>query len=391
MTTIETPPTTDITNTERTALTDAAKIIQGGNARASWRVSGDNLQTNLRHCTPAKKELVIWAFQWCIQRNIFLDDFASQVGYDSKTIDKIITGTYRNPRSQDLYDIPDTLAKGIETFRKQQLASAQLGDIDFVLTPSAKKIHTLCDLVRESHTPGFLFGASHIGKTWALKNYAIQNNHGSTPMVTVPANSGLGGLIKAIAIKLGVSTKGNTADTTDRIKGALASNMVLILDEVHRLIYTYRKEAFFASLEAIRDIYDDTQCGMVISTTNVFGNRMMQERKGALEQIFRRGVHRRQLGNTVRVEDAKPILKHHGLDWPEKGLAFEFEGLPAPEKPFEILRSLSHDSGLKAITERIRYARKFAAKEKVPVNWKHWTRAHLTIDAAATMPEDDWK
>ena len=42
---------------------------------------------------------------------------------------------------------------------------------NFVLTPTAKKIHTACDLARESHTVVFVWGPSHIGKTWAVEHY----------------------------------------------------------------------------------------------------------------------------------------------------------------------------------------------------------------------------
>lgn len=374
----------------RDALSDAARIIQGGNARASWRVSGDNLQQNLRHCTPAKKELVIWAFQFCISNAIFLDDFAAQVGYDPKTIDKIITGTYRNPRTSDLYDIPDQLALSIDKFRKSKISATQIGDMKFIMTPSARKIEVLCDLCRESHTPGFLFGASHIGKTWGLEHYSVHNNHGATPMVTVPSNSGLGGLVRAIADRVGVTTKGNTADTISRIKGAITPDMLVIFDEIHRLTYTYRKEAFFASLEAIRDIYDFTKCGMILSTTNFHGDEIAKERKRYLEQLFRRGVHRRQLGNIVRKEDLVPILTEYGLDWPDKKLAFEFNGIPVPQKPYDIMRGLATDSGLKAICERIRYGRKLAKKDREQLSWKYWVQADLTIAGAATEPSDDW-
>jgi DNA transposition AAA+ family ATPase len=289
------PPQPD----DRQALIDSAKIRSGANARASWRVSADVLQANLRHTTPARKELLVWSFQWCIDRNIFLDDFARQIGYDPKTIDRIICGAYRDPRTKDLYDIPEKLASAVAKWREQQLASAQLGDIDFVVTPDVRRIWTGVDLARESRTPVFIYGASHLGKTWALEHYAIANNHGATPMVRVPSASGLGGLVRAIAEKLGISCKGNTADLIDRIPRALAPNMVLIFDEVHQLIYTYRKESFFACLEVVRSIYDKAGCGMVLCTTNVFRRRIEQERKAALEQLFRRGVHRVQLGDVV--------------------------------------------------------------------------------------------
>lgn len=391
--------TTALATTERAALVEAAKIQQGGNARASWRVSADNLHANLRHCTPEKKELVHWAFMWCIDRNIFLDDFAAQVGYDRKTLDKIITGAYRDPRTSELYDIPDKLADAIRRWRKDQQAAAQLGDIDFVVTATVNRIWTGCDLARESHTPVFIYGASHLGKTWALEHYAVANNHGATPMVRIPASSGLGGMVRAIAEQTGVSPNGNVADLIERIKRAITRSQVLILDEVHQLIYTYRKESFFACLEVIRSIYDHAKCGMVICTTNVFRKRIEQERKAALEQLFRRGVHRIQLGNIVLMKDASAILRHHGLDWPEKSLSYDFtvgrdsngRDVKITEKPWEILRQLGMEEGLKAMTERIRYARKFASKSRQQLNWRHFTQAHLTIASNAAEPADDWK
>jgi len=384
---------TSLATTERHALIEAAKIQQGATARASWRVSSDKLHGYLRHCAPEKKELVHLAFMWCIDRGIYLDDFANQVGYDRKTIDKIITGAYRDPRTGELYDIPDKLADAIRRFRKDQMAAAQLGDIDFVVTPTVTRIWTGVDLARESHTPVFIYGASHLGKTWALEHYAVANNHGSTPMVRIPASSGLGGMVRAIAKEVGVSPNGSVTDLIERVKHALAKNQVLILDEVHQLIYTYRKESFFACLEVIRSIYDHAKCGMVVCTTNVFRARIEQERKAALEQLFRRGVHRVQLGDIVMAKDARMILEHHGLDWPDKRLEYEFDlgqGKKISEKPWEILRQLGREEGLKAITERIRYARKFAAKERVKLNLRHFTQAHLTIAANAAAPASDW-
>ncbi|MFT3989959.1 MAG: hypothetical protein QM680_00980 [Luteolibacter sp.] len=210
-------------------------------------------------------------------------------------------------------------------------------------------------------------------------------------LVRVPSSEGLGGFVKAIARAVGISPKGNTADLVLRIKSAITPEMLLILDEFHQLIWTYRKESFFACCEVLRSIYDATNCGIIISTTNVFRSKIEVEKKAALEQLFRRGVHRVQLGDIVLVKDAKPIFAHHGLEWPSKSLAFEFPGLRAPEKPIEILRGLSRDQGLKAMTERIRYAQKFARKAGEKIDWRHFVQAHLTIESNSVAPTSDWE
>jgi hypothetical protein len=44
---------------------------------------------------------------------------------------------------------------------------------------------------------------------------------------------------------------------------------------------------------------------------------------------------------------------------------------------------------LKAITERLRYARKLAARAEKRVNWHLFIEAHLTIETETTSG-DDW-
>jgi DNA transposition AAA+ family ATPase len=195
--------------------------------------------------------------------------------------------------------------------------------------------------------------------------------------------------VKALAESLGVSAKANTPAMIERIKKALAPNHLVIFDEVHQLQYTYRKESFFACIEVIREIYDHVECGMVLCTTNVFRGRFEDAQKEELEQIFRRGVHKVQLGDIVRTEDLKPILGKAGLEWPSRRFTIEIAGVK--DQPHEVLRKLAREGGLKAITERIRYGRRLAANNKEPLSWSHVIHAHLIIEAESQAPQDDWK
>lgn len=372
-------PETEGTNLER----------QGANARATWRFSGDHIQQALAHCTPERKETLLWCFNWCVMRGIGFPDFAKQVGYAENTLYKIYTGRHTDPATGAQYDIPEKLWQAAGDFRNLELRKAKLGDTAFVATPTARRIWEGCDLARESRTPVFIYGASHIGKTWALRQYAMDNNHGRTALVRVPGKAGLAGLVKAMAEALGVSSKANTPAMIERIKRALAPNHVMILDEVHQLQYTYRRESFFACVEVIREIYDSVECGMVLCTTNVFRSRFESARKEELEQLFRRGVHQVQLGDIVRVEDLKPILTSSGLEWPDRKFSVEISGVS--DQPHEVLRKLARDGGLKAITERIRYGRRLATNARETLSWAHFIHAHLIIETGAAAPKDDWK
>ncbi len=163
----------------------------------------------------------------------------------------------------------------------------------------------------------------------------------------------------------------------------------MILDEVHQLQYTYRRESFFACVEVIREIYDSVECGMVLCTTNVFRSRFESARKEELEQLFRRGGHQVQLGDIVRVEDLRPILTSSGLEWPDRNFSVEIAGVS--DQPHEVLRKLAREGGLKAITERIRYGRRLATNALEPLSWAHFIHAHLIIETGAAAPKDDWK
>jgi hypothetical protein len=221
----------------------------GDNVRASWPFSLHTLRSNLSHCSAEGREAVVGAYLWCIDQKhpVHREEFSRRVGYSQNTIYKVCAGKYRAPDGSQL-DVPADLVKAIKAF----LAIEQerfLGDKnEFVLTPTARRIWTACDLARESQTPVFIYGRSHIGKTWAFEAYTNANNHGRTAYCRMKAAAGLGGMVRRMATAVGVSPDSNTASLVDRIKRAMTPDMLLILDELHLLAYTYRKSSFFACL-----------------------------------------------------------------------------------------------------------------------------------------------
>ena len=110
-----------------------------------------------------------------------------------------------------------------------------------------------------------------------------------------------------------------------------------------------------------------------------------EERNGVLEQLFRRGVHQIKLPPHPTKGDVAAILKAHGLEFPEKSMTVQVKRVT--EQPYEILRSLARENGLKSITERIRYARKLGGGV---VSWESFTAAHLYI-LAQRMATSDWE
>lgn len=375
-----------ITDQAEDDATQAPAQYTGNNVRASWPFSLHNVRANMTHCTPDRREAMITAFLWCIDEAHPVDRsaFSARIGYSENAVYKVYAGKYRNPDGTQL-DIPDKMAQAAANFvdlERERMTGGGKGA--FVMTPTARKIWTACDLARESQTPVMLFGRSHTGKTEALRHYAAENNHGRTVYVRMKAACGLGGMVRRIGSRCGVSDKANTAALIDRIKNALTPDMVLILDEMHLLQYTYRVQSFFACIEVIREIYDEVKCGMVICGTELLLEKINQGARGEMEQILRRGVHR--LHVSITRQDIAAIAKAAGLEMPKAGDTVTVQGIT--EKPYAMLQQLARDAGLLAIGERLRYAAKIAARRQEPVSWETVVEAHLTINSLSE--KQDW-
>jgi hypothetical protein len=215
-------------------------------------------------------------------------------------------------------------------------------------------------------------------------------------MARMKAASGLGGMVRRINESVGNSAKCNTDAGIERIKKALTPNTLLILDEVHLLAYTYRKESFFACVEVIREIIDETHCGCVLNATDLLLSKLNEGSHGEIEQILRRGVHRLRLPSMPTIADLAAIFEHNKLEFPDANLEVTIETKDARtgkkmqihERPRAVIRQLAKTSGLKAITERLRYGRKLASKAGEDVSWNHVMDAHLRIaKQAETTPE----
>ena len=383
-----------------TTETEVAPVPQantGNNVRASWNFSLDDIRANTARYTAEAKDLLVAAFLWCNddKHPLAKPDFAERVNSSDNTLYKIYTGKYRHPETNAQLQPSEELLGRIRDFLNDERERFEIGEKDFVMTPTARKIVNACRLALESRTPVFLVGPSHIGKTWALEyHFTPQNNHGRTVYCRMEAASGLGGMVKAIAKSLSISDKSNTADLIKRIKGALTKDMLLILDELHLLANTYRKGSFFACMEVIREIHDCAKCGMILSFTLLDEVRAAKQKE--LQQLWRRGVFKVLLPTMPTKEDLRLIFEHNGLKFPDPKYTVEvfFRGddgkrTKIVEQPYEIIRQVAKDEALKAITERIRYARKLANKAGVKVNWSHFVDAHLRI-AKQGEQEGEW-
>lgn len=365
----------------------------GNNARASFRFSLQHLNAAISHCRPEVRQLVREGFMWCITHDITQSEWAAAIGMSRNTFYKFLTGRYTHPQTGVRLDLSPKYEKAMREWLKLQKSAfgAHFGNGEFVMTPTAKKVGYACAIARESRTPVFLFGPSQVGKSWGLIYDAETHNHGRTIYVRCSSISGLHGLMRAIGDRIGVASSGSKDNMKQSMIRAFQSDMVLILDEFHELLYTYRRESFFACAEFVRELYDRCGIGIVLSLTNFGRDQIWDSRKSDLEQIFRRGVHRIQVGTKSGLPlrgDVEMILEHHGLEFPPKSMKCQVGEII--ESPRDVIHQLAKEEGLKAICERLRYAYKIARQDgRDTITWDDVMRVHVLINTNA-KPEDDW-
>lgn len=348
-----------------------------------WGLGLAELTNRIAHCEVANQQLIQWAYAHSRDNNLALADFCGLADVNPSTLSKILNGTYVNPRNpSELYDLPGALVEKVSAL-KSGIASKLPSSVQFVRTDTCSKIWFNCDLARESRSPVFLSGASHIGKTTALKKYCDAHPH-DTYFVPVLSSMGTKGLAVAVANAVGVSAQGSIATITQRLRQTITRDKVLIFDDFHVLVLGSNQRTFLMAMEFIRALYDADNCGIVFSTTDIDFDRIIKDFKTSLHQLLRRGIHRPNLGKTPLQKDVRAIVEAHGLKWPAK--SFQIDG----DRPYDILSQLAQHSGLKGITERLRYSFKFAARNAEALTWSHFLHAQAVIDANSSEPANDW-
>jgi len=335
-------------------------------ANATLNISGDSVKKALAKSVAAREikqdqaDLIWWFFAYCKSNRYSLSQASRELGYESNsTLWRLWNGTYGAK--------VDNICAKIARYRAITEARASQLNLDFVETSIARRVFKACEAALISQTIVFIYGDSQIGKTRALQQYAALNNHGQTKYIRMPASAGVQLVAREFARACFVSTHSCFEKLRDRILDAVDDKTLLIVDEVHQAFLSYQRTSQVKVLEFIREIYDRTQCGMVLCGTNVLKTEI-QEGKLAimLEQLRRRCTHPIQLPSKPPKPDIEKIAA-----------AFK---LPAPDDDcYSIIRDMIYRSGLGMYIKYLQAAARMAGKEKRKLTWDHFVQAHDLI------------
>ena len=296
-----------------------------------------------------------------VEKHLSLGDLAEQCAISQTALTQIFRGKYPSKL--------DGITDKIESFFKLMDERSHSRKLTFIPTALTRRIWAVCETALEFQRIAFIFGDSQVGKSEALKAYAREHNHGSTIYVEVPTGGNLLNFLSKLAEKLRISSRQRRADLRRRIIDAFDSRMLLIVDEASRAIPTegYSSNRCVQTIEFIRELFDETQCGVVICATNIFRDEMERgEVAKLLLQTNRRRVCALQLPDMPTPADLNTFAAAYDLE-------------PATGDALKLQDRMIADEALGMWLTLLRMAAKVASKSGQKMQWAHVHTAYAGL------------
>ncbi len=351
-----------------TAPPTDAQMVQ---RNQKYRLPGDQVYKATQHMPDAQRSAIRWLHHHGVDNNLDLEELGAMIKqpggkpYSRDSVYQLLTGR-REAGIEKMVQAIERLKKLIESRRV-------VNKLGFIETSLTRKIFSVCEAALTYQKIVQIFGDSQIGKTEALEEYARQNNHGQTIYVRVPEGGGLNYFMASLADRLGFSSQQKIPELRARAIASFDSRMLLIVDEIHNIFSTGTNLTHFRVPEFIREIYDRTKCGVVISGTNVFEAKLAKAAgKKLFDQFQRRSLCKLQLPNIPTDDDLDTFAAAHGLP-PATGEAFEAQ-----------TTIITHD-GLGVWLTYLRAGSHMATKKNNKFTWEWVLKARDTILALGEM------
>lgn len=307
--------------------------------------------------TPEERDQIVWLASEVRRQSWSHAEAGKRVGIDPSNIGRIFNATYAGSWQNIL--------EKIRTFRHLQAEREKMGSAEFVETSVWERVRATCDMALINQMPAILIGVSQIGKTHALKEY-MRRSHHLVRYVRIPAGGTLRETYIAIAEACGVSAGlHTTARLRSRILSALNPRTLLIVDELHQLTLAPQMTAVKV-MEFIREILDETGCGLVVCGTRALQQDLLQGQMAAwLDQFEQRCICRTLLEDRLGDDDILRVAAVYGLG----------EERPS-EETLRILRTLR----MNRLVKLLMLAGTLARKQESAPAWDHFLAAYHAVN-----------
>jgi hypothetical protein len=184
----------------------------------------------------------------------------------------------------------------------------------------------------------------------------------------MPTGGQMSSFLIAMARELHIGESLSITRMRERIKGMFDDRMLLIVDEAHACIKAEsRSQSAVQTIDFVREIFDEKECGLVICATNIFRDAM---EGGPMHKVLRQSKRRRlcslQLPNEPTRADLNTFAAAYKLP-PSQGAAMALE------------KQMVEDEALGMWLTLLRMGAKLAAQRKQKMDWGHVLAARAGV------------
>lgn len=259
--------------------------------------------------SPEDKGLVEWLFLHGKQKGLSFDAVGKQIGYSAATVSRLFAGKYEG-----------AVGDVVEAIRRfQHLASerAKMTSDTFVETSLWETVRAGCNQALICNAPVFISGPSQMGKTKSLLEYQ-RRAKSNVIYCYLPAAPSFKLFVEYVAEACGVNPSLRTDDLRRRVPGALNPQTLFIVDEAHKLALSSGKTTIIC-MEWLREIFDRSQCGLVVCGTEAIDNELMSHaaRRAWLNQFAQRAHRLIRLPKRIPDSDLALTAATYGFPPPD--------------------------------------------------------------------------
>lgn len=357
-------------NTSITAAVEAAPgerhsaVIQRGISMAAHQVRAAITQAVVRgQLSEEDGEEVFWLYSYAQEYHLKEADLAAKMGtYDKNTLYQVFRGSY-GVQKDGKYSSWANIIKAIRAFKAAEIEEMKKKNIGIIETEVKKTVFQACTAALNDGMPAFIYGASQIGKTTALMEFQRLHNHGRTVYLRMGSGWTRARLVRELALRFGNGVKATKCwALEDAIFGSLTRYNLLIIDEFHLALETCTEASSKAIMEFIREVYDRTGCGLVMSATKVGLAGLEGGRNQMLfDQLRRRGVVRVVLPDSPPTRDINTIARSFELTLPTGDVLAG-------------IKRLIKERGLGVFIKYLQKAYALSKAKKEPLSWDGYAK-----------------
>lgn len=334
-------------------------------ATGSLNISTENFESAITIYDGESADVLRFWFFTARERGWSLPKLQDATGISTSTLSRVLRGVYGG-------DVPGT----IEKLRRAQANFVEsVANPDFIETSLSRQMFALFDKTRALGNVSILWGRMGIGKSTIIREYQRMNNHGRTLSIRFPAGANFNTFLRVIAKGCGISLSGRKLFElrTAIVKILGAGKRLVIVDELHQAFLTCSPEMAVRCCEFLREIADESDCGMVLIGTEALEESILNgQYKEALAQLVDRGTVQVPLPAKPTRKDIADFVGHYGLALPGKE---DTTGAKV------IIDDIIIHSGLRKLTMHLRDGAAYANKRGDAYTWLHFVAAFDAIQS----------